>query len=222
MTVALTIVIVLFAAFLLVRLRVRVEISPERRTLFVGLGRTGPEVDFINREIRIRLSGFSVKRFSLDHPERHAKIVAPEKRLTPRAAKDTKPSRRRSVSMALQALPQGLNAMWKYFVGLLKATIIERAEGEIEAGFSAPHITGQVYGCYQMALAAVPALAGRFQFVPVWTGPSFSGRLNVCIAWPVYRLAWQTALLVWRLPKRKLYKLAIGEKKGVQYVKQRG
>ena len=36
-------VLVLFVAFLLTRVRIRLEIAPERRILFVGLGRTGPE-----------------------------------------------------------------------------------------------------------------------------------------------------------------------------------
>jgi hypothetical protein len=119
----------------------------------------------------------------------------------------------------LRILPESLGALWGYFVGLLKAAIIERAEGEIEAGFDAPHVTGQVYGCYQAALAIAPALAGRFQYTPVWTGSSFSGALRLSIAWPVYRLIWQTMLLMSRLPIRKLVKLAIGEKRGDKHVK---
>ena len=130
-----------------------------------------------------------------------------------------RPRRSRSVMTVLDILPQSFGALWRYFVGLLSAAIIEQAEGEIEAGFDAPHITGQVYGCYQAALAIAPTLVGRVKYTPVWSGRSFSGALRVSIAWPVYRLIWQTVLLIWRLPVRKFVKLAIGEKKGDRNVK---
>ena len=219
MTIALAILILFVAAFLLVRLRLRVDLSPERRIVFLGLGRTGPEIDFVRREIRLRLSGIRIKSFLLDReaPVPDVAEAGESKRRIERTS--AKPKRRRSFLAVLDIVPQSLAALWKYFVGLLKAAIIEQAEGEIEAGFDAPHITGQVYGCYQVALAAAPSLMSRFRYTPVWTGPKFSGTLRVSIAWPVYRLLWQTMLLIWRLPKRKLVKLAIGEKKGDQYVK---
>ena len=206
MAIALTIVVVLTAALLLVRLRLRVEISPERRIVFVGLGRTGPEIDFARREIQIRLSGLRIKRFPFRRQVARVKTAGTEES----QARTGEPSskRNRFVVAVLDILPQSLGALWKYSVGLLKAAIIEQAEGEIEAGFDAPHVTGQVYGCYQAALAIAPALVGRFQYTPVWTGRSFSGALSVTIAWPVYRLIWQTMLLIWRLPIRKFVKLA--------------
>jgi len=217
MTIALTIVVVLTVALLLVRLRLQVEISPERRIVFVGLGRTGPEIDFVRREIQIRLSGLRIKRFPFRRQVVRVKTAGTEES----QARIGEPSskRSRSARAGLDILPQCLGALWSYFVGLLQAAIIEQAEGEIEAGFDAPHVTGQVYGCYQAALAIAPALVGRFQYTPVWTGSSFSGALRVTIAWPIYRLFWQTMLLIWRLPIRKFVKLAIGEKKGDKHVK---
>ncbi|MCX6833592.1 MAG: hypothetical protein NTW07_00410 [candidate division Zixibacteria bacterium] len=219
MVYALLVAVVLVAALLLVRLRLRVEISPERRLVFVGLGRTGPEIDFVRREIQIRLSGLRIKRFSFR--DRAAKVKTARMEESPAKIEGvpTKPGRSRSVKAVLDILPQCLGALWSYLLGLLQAAIIEQAEGEIEAGFEAPHITGQVYGCYQAALAIAPTLMGRFRYTPVWTGRSFSGTLRLTVAWPVYRLVWQTVLLTWRLPIRKFVKLAIGEKKGDRHVK---
>lgn len=219
MTYALLVAVALVAALLLVRLRIRVEISPERSILFVGLGRTGPEIDFVNQEIQIKLSGLRIKRFPFrDHAAR-VRTAGTEESPAEIEGVPTKPGRSRSVRAVLDILPQCLGALWRYFIGLLKAAIIEQAEGEIEAGFEAPHITGQVYGCYQAALAVAPTLVGRFQYTPVWTGRSFSGRFRLAVAWPVYRLVWQTVLLTWRLPLRKFVKLALGEKKGDRHVK---
>ena len=211
--------VLILAALLLVRLRLRVEISPESRILFVGLGRTGPEIDFVRREIQIRLSGLRTMRFSFRRHLTGVKTVGAEEPPAETKKLSAKPKRTRSARAVVDILPQCLGALWRYFVGLLQAAIIEQAEGEIEAGFDAPHVTGQVYGCYQAALAIAPALVGRFQYTPVWTGRSFSGTLRLAVAWPVYRLIWQTMLLIWRLPIRKFVKLAIGEKKGDKYVK---
>ncbi|MCP4684479.1 MAG: hypothetical protein GY867_03425 [bacterium] len=99
---------------------------------------------------------------------------------------------------------------------LLRASIIEQAEGEIEGGFDSPDLTGQAYGFYSAAMGAAPALAGRFRYVPDWTGASFSGAARLTVALPMYRLAARTTVLIWRLPIRKIVKLAIGEKGGVQ------
>lgn len=219
MTIALTIVVVFFAALLLVRLRLRAEISPKRRVVFIGLGRTGPEIDFVRREIQIRLSGLRMKRFPFRRHVAKVTTAGTEELHAKTGEPSTKPKRSRSARAALNILPESLGALWGYTVGLLKAAIIEQAEGEIEAGFDTPHVTGQVYGCYQAALAVAPALVGRFQYTPVWTGGSFSGALRVSIAWPVYKLIWQTMLLICRLPIRRLVKLAIGKKKGDRHVK---
>jgi len=215
----LLVAVVLLSALLFLRLRVRVEISPERRIVFVGLGRTGPEIDFVRREIQIRLSGFRIKRFPIRRQAARVKTAGVEGLHVRSGEPSTSSKRTRSARAAIEIIPQCLGAVWRYFIGLLRAAIIEQAEGEIEAGFDAPHVTGQVYGCYQAALAIAPTLVGRFRYTPVWTGRSFSGTLRLAVAWPVYRLIWQTMLLIWRLPIRKFVRLAIGEKKGDRYVK---
>lgn len=211
------IAIVLVAALLLVRVRFRLEIAPEKRLLFVGLGRSGPEFDFVRREAVIRLSGLKIKRIQLgaktgNYPEDTAPST-PVSKKKPSSAK-----RAFSISSLFKILPQCLHAFGRYAIGLLKAAIVEEARGEIEAGFETPDITGQVFGYYQAALASAPGLMGRIRYNPVWTGPSFSGSACVVVAWPVYRLVWQTALLMFRLPLIKIINLAIGKKEGVRDV----
>ena len=207
-------ILILIIATLLIRVRFRLEISPERRILFVGLGRSGPEFDFIRKEGVFKLFGMPLKRFSL---ERRPDTVPPKAKpgSVEAEAESPRSSRRRSFGSIITTIPQCLTAFWKFAVGVLRSTIVEQAEAEIEAGFDTPDITGQVYGYYQAALAIAPGVLGRVSFVPSWTGRSFSGSARVSMAWPVYRLLWQTLLLVWRLPIRKIYKLARGEKKGV-------
>jgi hypothetical protein len=212
-------IFILGVTVLLLRVRLRLELSPERRILFVGLGRTGPEFDFIKREGVLKLFGLRLKRFSLEKslPAEHRIQTpsTPESETPPSA-----PPRHRSWRLLLKIIPQFLSAFWQFAVGILKATIVEQAEAEIEAGFDTPDVTGQVFGFYQAALATVPTLFTRISFMPNWTGRSFSGSARLSLAWPVYRLLWQTILLIWRLPKREIWKLVIGEKKGVRDVEQ--
>jgi hypothetical protein len=212
-------IFILGVAVMLLRVRLRLELSPERRILFVGLGRTGPEFDFIKREGVLKLFGLRLSRFNL---EKRPPVPQPKKPAPyPRDESSVSPSRRRrSVKLVLQTVSQSLSAFWKYAVGIMKATIIEQAEAEIEIGFDTPDVTGQVFGYYQAALAVAPGLFSRVLFVPNWTNRTFSGSARLSLAWPVYRLLWQTTLLVWRLPKRNIYRLAIGERKGVRDVEQ--
>lgn len=209
--------VLLAASLLLLRLRLRLEVSSDRKLVFLGLGRSGPEFDFRRRQGVLRVFGLRLLRFDLDGREKQpAEKTKREKPKTKIPAKPSRPKRRRPVRDVLVVLPQCLKALGRYALGLLRAAVLEQAEGEIEAGFESPHLTGQVFGYYQAALAAVPGLMGRVLFIPDWTGQSFSGALRVTIAWPVYRLVWQTTRLVFRLPVRKIIKLAIGTKEGVQ------
>jgi hypothetical protein len=215
-------ILILILAAALLRVRLRLEISTERRILFVGLGRSGPEIDFVKREGVLKLFGLRLKRFSLDHSrpaEGTTQPASAESSETTRTP--SKPStRRRSIKSILEIVPQCTSAFWKYGLGLLRNTIVVEAEAEIEAGFDTPDITGQAFGYYQAALAAAPGLFTRVSFIPNWTGRTFSGSARLSLAWPMYRLLWQTTLLFWRLPKRKIYRLAIGDKKGVRDVEQ--
>lgn len=209
--------VLLAASLLLLRLRLRLEVSSDRKLVFLGLGRSGPELDFRRRQGVLRVFGLRLLRFGLGGREgQPAEKTKREKPKTKTPAKPSRPKRRRPARNVLAILPQCLKALGRYALGLLRAAVLEQAEGEIEAGFESPHITGQVFGYYQAALAAAPGLMGRVVFVPVWTGQSFSGALRVTVAWPAYRLVWQTGRLVFRLPVRKIIKLAIGTKEGVQ------
>jgi hypothetical protein len=218
-------IIVLVTALLLTRLRLRLEVSDDRRLLFVGLGRTGPELDFRTKRGVLRLFGFRIGEFAIRRGEK--KVADEIKKAieeaagdraapTKEKAKKAKRKRKRSIRDIVAVVPQSLRAVGKYFLGLVKAAVVEQAEGEIEAGFASPDLTGQVYGYYQAALGVAPALVGRVAYTPIWTGPSFSGVVRCAVAWPVYRIVWQTTLLVFRLPVTKIIKLAIGTKEGVQ------
>ena len=212
-----TIIIIasLFAAIFLLRLRVRFELGSGRRILFVGLGRTGLESDFTKRMQTIKLFGWTFKSSPMKpsdgEPEDEPKTVTSEKK-----EKAKKPGRVRSVRELLEAVPAVSGALWQYSVGLLKSVIVEELEAEIEAGFEAVDLTGQAFGYYQAALAAAPAVMGRIHYTPDWTGASFDGRARVAVALPLYRLAICTLKLVYRLPLRRLVKLAIGKKEGGQ------
>jgi len=212
----------LIIAASLVRVRLRLEISPERRILFVGLGRSGSEIDFVKREGVLKLFGLRLKQFKLDDAHKSQRTARPTSAKSGESPSiSPKPSsRRRSLRSILEFVPPSANAFWKCGLGLFKSTIVEEAEADIEAGFDTPDVTGQAFGYYQAALAAAPGLFGRVSFTPNWTGRTFSGSARLSLAWPVYRLLWQTTLLLWRLPKRKIYRLAIGEKKGVRDVEQ--
>ena len=206
---------VLIVALLVLRLRLRLEISSDRKLLFAGLGQTGPEFDFRSRTGVVRLFGLRTKQFRLGgrKPEKKEREADKARRAE---KKPPKAKRKRSPKEIVKILPQCLRALGKYLLGLLKAAIVEQAEGEIEAGFDAPHLTGELFGFYQAALAAAPGVVGRVRYIPDWTGQSFSGSVRCSVAWPVYKLIWQTTLLVFRLPVRKIIKLAIGTKEGVQ------
>ena len=215
----LLIILVLLILLMLVRIRVRFRFGPDRRLVFVGLGRTGPEFDLAERVGRVRLCGLKVGQFAIDREKKKA----PE---TPRAPKPPKPvkgkpkakkrTRRPTFAQLRAMVPSAAKAAWNYSIGLLKAVIVEELNGEITAGFDSPDLTGKVFGYYQAALGAVPAIAGRFAYIPDWSGPSISGAVRGSVALPVYRLVFLTIRLVFQLPLRELIKLAIGRKKGGQ------
>ena len=68
------------------------------------------------------------------------------------------------------------------------------------------------------ALGAVPAIAGRFRYIPRWDQQYFGGSVRLSLAIPVYRIALRTIVFIYKLPLRDLIKLAIGKKKGDQDV----
>ena len=203
-------IIVLLVAVLLLRLRFLVVLSQERRTLAVQIGRSGPEIDLAKRRGLIKLFGYSVKRFDL---QRGAK-KEPKKAAKPLAPKKEKPSRKRSWRNMAAIFPQVTEALWYYTVGLIRSSRVEVFEAEIEAGLPEPHQTGQLFGYYQAAVAALPSALNRVAFTPDWSGASFFGSARVAVAVPLYMLVFRTVLLAKDLPLRKIYKLAIGQKRG--------
>lgn len=219
MLIFLAVILTLAVLFLTVRLRVKLNLGSERKLLFVGLGRSGPEFHLGEKRGELKLFGRHIKSFETGKRKKSDEKLEEEAEKEKTAKKKTR--RKRSIRDILAIVPQSSKALWRYFVELLKATIVEQAEGEIEGGFDSPDLTGQAFGFYQAALGAVPALAGRFRFTPDWTGASFSGAARLTVALPMYRLVGHTLLLIWRLPVRKIVKLAIGEKGGVQDGKQR-
>ena len=214
-------IVLIIGAILMLRIRVRARLDSEHRLLFVGLGRSGPEMDFVRQEGVFKLFGMTIKHFKMGEEEEQPEekpVEQPEKAKKARK----KPGRIRRLGSGREAIDFALvviKATWKYLVGTVKSLIVEQLEGEIEGGFDSPHLTGEAYGYYHALMGAVPALAGRFNYIPDWNGPSLTGSLRVSVALPLYRFAYQTLRYWLRLPLRKIIKLAIGEKKGEQDVK---
>ncbi|MDH4157060.1 MAG: hypothetical protein OEW00_07280 [candidate division Zixibacteria bacterium] len=210
---ALIILVAGIALVLLLNLRIRIDLDRDRRLVFLGLGRSGPEIDFATRTGAVRLFGVRVKSFELGRAKKKAAVPA-----VPTEEKKAvkKPKRERPLKDVLAVAPRCVCAAVGYLIDLWKSIVVEELEGRVEAGFDSPDLTGQVYGYYQAALAAVPGVAGRFAWVPDWTGPSLSGSMRLTVALPLHRLALRTLVLMCKLPLRELIKLAIGKKKGVQ------
>ena len=207
---------VLAVAVLMARLRIRFEISEDRRLLYFGLGNTGSEIDLAKRTGVFQFFGLRIITYRLSTSKEKAEAKRKLKKPREVGIKAKRKRRRRPVKSWLQVIPQGSLALGKYGFGLLKAVSIEQADATIHAGFDSPDLTGKAFGYYQAALATAPSLVGRVQFQPDWAGPSFAGEARLAANLPAYKLAYQTLLLVFRLPVMKIIKLAIGTKEGVQ------
>ena len=206
---ALFIILAVLVCLLFLRVRVRLVVKGRsRRLLFVGLGQSGADLDFIGKRGTLKVAGLGIKRFEIGKE-------APDK---PKKKPKEKPARKRhrSVIDIIKAVPQSARALGAFGLGLLKSVVVEEAEGRIEAGFDQPDLTGITFGYYQAALATAPSLVGRVQYLPDWTGASFSGSMRVAVAIPLYKIGWRTIILLWQLPLRKLWKVAIGTKRGDQ------
>jgi len=199
----------LLAAICLLRLRLRFELGSDRRLLFVGLGRSGPEYDFVRRVQSFKLFGRCIKSTPMKKVD---KAAEPKPEAQPRK----KAKRVRPFGDILRAVPEVSRALWRYTIGLLKSVMIEELEADVQAGFYEPDLTGQLFGYYQAALAAAPSVVGRVHYTPDWTGASFAGQARVAVALPLYRLLYRTLILICQLPLRRLIKLAIGKKRGGQ------
>jgi len=202
---------------LLLSIRIRFVWSEGSRWLFVGLGRSGLAIDIATHIRSFKLFGVTVRRFPSSRDKerelREKKVRKPVRKKPPEPA--SKPRRVRSWQLALKVLPSCAGELIHYLICLLKAAAIEEVEGEIRGGFESPDLTGVAYGYYEAALAMVPSVSNHFHFRPDWYGPSFSASARFSVALPVYKFLWRTAILIWRLPLRNLFKLAIGSRKGV-------
>lgn len=190
----------------MLHIRIRVVWGDDKKILFVGLGRSGPELDFNSKKGRLCLFNFKIKEFSFEKETEKGK----EKPDKPIRKKTDKPKKQRSYKNMLNMLPLLMKEFFTYMKNILSSLIVEELEADIEAGFDAPHLTGQVYGYYQAALAAVPSVMNRIHYSPNWTEQTFSVSTKGSISLPLYKLIWWTIILLWRLPLRDLYKLAIG------------
>jgi hypothetical protein len=197
------------AALMLLRFRIRLLLSQGHALLFIGLGHSGREFDFLSGEGSVRLLGLKVRILPTEKKPKADRKPKPDRR-----PKEKKSPRYRSPVDILKVLPATSRALGNYLLALAKSLILEEATGEIRAGFDRPDLTGRTYGFYQAVQAATPALVGRFRFVPDWDGPSLSGSARLSVAIPLYRVFLKTISLLFKLPLRDLIKLAIGKKKG--------
>ncbi len=217
---AFLIIVVLVVAVLMLRLRLRFEFSSDKRLLFVGLGRTGSETDYAAGIGRLRLFGRQIRSWALSKEKPldavKDRVAAAKSIVKDKRPAEEKPKKALDIRSILKIAPEISKALWRYSLDLLKSTIVEQAEGEIEAGFEEPDLTGQAFGFYQAALAVAPSVVGRVNYIPDWTGASFSGAVRASVALPLYRLVWLTLVLLWRLPIVRIIRLVRGDRKGVQ------
>ena len=201
----LIILALIISSILALRLRVRFEIDAHRRVLFAGLGRSGPEYDFMTKLVTIKLFGMKLKTVST---EKKAKPVKKE----PKIEKVPKPKRVWPFDKIIEQIPPVSQAFWKYSRSIMKATIVEELNGKIEAGFDSPDTTGRVFGYYQAVAGAVPAIGRHLEYIPNWTEATFGGSARGSVALPLYKLVFRTIILLINLPLREIIKLTIGYK----------
>ena len=197
----------LLALATLIRLRVKLDLYPNVKTLFAGLGRTGIRIDITGKTRAFIFAGRTVKTFSTDD------LAKKSVEKTAKISKKVKPKRQRPLKKILAVVPTTLKALSNYTYSILKSAAIEEFDGQINAGFGPPHLTGAAFGFYQATLAGIPGMAGRFKYIPDWNGLSFQGQLRISVSIPLYRLLFKTMVMLWQLPLRELLKLAIGTKK---------
>ena len=224
---AVTIILILIACFLMLRLRFRVELSDKRRVMFLGVGRSGVQVDFVDNVSRVKLWGLTIKSSLRHKPEAVAGVekAVPVKPTYLKKEKHVDRKRRLGrrgplhIREWLDIGLKSLRAVRLFVVDLFHAVIVEEAEAEICAGFESPHLTGELYGYYHALIGAVPALAPRLRFYPDWTGQSFAGSARLSLAIPMYALLYRTGLMIFRMPILKTIRLVRKQKKGAAYAK---
>jgi len=194
----------------MLRIRFRAEFNADNRIIFFGLGRSGPEIDFIAGVGRFRLFNYELGKFAVKRVPRNFSEAGDFAGTIRREAK----LREKTAGQAWSIFKRSLKPLYNFFVSLFKATVIEEMKAEVAGGFDDPALTGSTFGYYQAAIGAVPALAGRVNYYPDWMGASLSGSFKMSVALPLYRLVGSFIRLLWQLPLREIAKMAIGKKKG--------
>lgn len=200
-------------ALMLLKFRIRLDITDKKRTMFVGLGRTGTEFSLRDRTLWMKVFGYRLKQMKLGGKKIEKKMEKekPGKEARPR------PKVRRRLRSRVDFLKIGrrsASALFSFSKSLVKATYIERLDGNINAGFDSPDLTGKLYGFYQASLSAAPSLMGRLSYQPDWSGASFRGSAHLSLALPMYKFCYESIRLIFSLPLRDIIRLAIGTKKG--------
>jgi hypothetical protein len=213
----LAILVFLSVAVMLLRVRLRFQVADDKRLLFVGLGRSGSEVDFRTKTGVIKLFGLRIRAFPVSRKRKPP--VPAEAAAAKEKCKHKKVKRVRSKTDIVTVVSQSAKPSWQYLTGLVRSSSVEELEGNVVGGFESPDMTGRAYGWYQALTGAVPVLAGRFTYEPDWNGASFAGALRVSVGLPLYLVLFHSILYMFRLPLRQIIKLAIGKKEGEQDVK---
>jgi hypothetical protein len=226
-------VFLLLIGSLLLRVRIRLQLDPHHRLLFLGLGRSGSELDFVAGLVKIKLAGVTVKELPLeeDEPSR-SKTTAPGKpvrthpvQLHTMLWRKTRRefNRLRQGMLAASGGTFGellatarivLKAVFLYIVDVIRDSRLEEFQAQVEGGFDSPDLTGQAYGYWCALAGALPSTAGRVVFVPDWTGASLTGSARVSIAIPLYLLVYRTVRLLLKLPMKSIIRMARQKNKG--------
>ena len=158
----------LLALLTLFRLRVKLDLYPNVKTLFAGLGYTGIRIDITGKTRSILFAGRTIKIFST---EKKPEKKPPEEKT--KTAKKQKPGRQRPLKKILAVVPTTLKALTNYTYSILKSAAIEEFDGQINAGFGPPHITGAAFGFYQATLAGIQELPDGLSISPTGTDYPF-------------------------------------------------
>ncbi len=210
-------VLFLLALLTLLRIRVKLGLYPNVKTLFVGLGNSGIRIDISGKKSSIILAGRTIRTRSIK-----AKTIKQRPEAKIKTSKRKRFLRSLPFKQVVAVIPNTIKAFWDYFFSILKSAAIEEFDGEINAGFGPPDITGMAFGFYQATLAGIPGIDKRFKYIPDWNGLSFQGQLRLSVSIPLYRVLFRTMVVAWQLPLRDLLKLAIGTKKAMPEAMPKG
>lgn len=185
----------------------RVLLASERKFIFFGLGRSGFEYNFSSKTSSFILFGRPIKTLKKEKEKAEEK---PKK--VKEKPKKAKPKRKRPLKDIIRIIPKSSKALFHYLIGLLKAVVVEELDGDIKAGFESPDLTGRIFGYYQAAYYAVPAVVGRINYQPVWNETAFEAKMKASVAIPMYKIVYRSIILIFSLPLRDIIKVTIGRK----------